>query len=513
MENITVTINYGTKLYEVLVNDIPLDIRAIEDKPIPEWFEVADNHSGWQGLIREIRDRIKDDESDLSFLFNGDPEHEKQFFRYLDENNIRYVDGPSDEERAEARFNDACKAEARGQYAAALKQYERAAELGRSDAKFQVAEYLVEGKGCDPVGGAEGRQSRALDLYVELANQGDARAMWRAAKCYRDGIGTAANEEKFLKWLKKAANAGDIDAKRELDEWQEAKRRAEEQAELERREAEARAEAERLAEEARTKEEIARKAAEEKKKAEKQREAARKADDAKTAYRLGMQYLYDKKQKNASQGIKYLTDSATAGYIDAMFELSARYKAGMGMKKDTSAAQKWFDLAAEKCIGNGDVESLCKLGFAYLAGRAVEKNVDEAEKYFRQALQLQASHCDANYGMAEVYYEKNIADPASTSSFVKGLGLGAAGVVGAVVAPVGLLATAGIAVAATLAGTAAIVVDLTPAEKRRAKKYVPLQDGQIMMRHYKVAANQGNEFAREKLKELSKYEKERKNGK
>lgn len=58
-------------------------ISAIQDKQITDWFNEADDKSGWRGLIPEIREQIGDLQVELSFDFIGEKEYKAIFDRCL----------------------------------------------------------------------------------------------------------------------------------------------------------------------------------------------------------------------------------------------------------------------------------------------------------------------------------------------------------------------------------------------------------------------------------------------
>lgn len=137
-------------LERILVDNVEIDCSEIKDKKISDWFYPAHNMSGWKGLMPEIYSHLADDQATPSFLFIGPPGFEKEFFRCLESNNVKYDGAPSDEERADFRYKDAYKEELRQNYSEALNLYEIASELGHIPAKLKCAEYLMQRKGIEP---------------------------------------------------------------------------------------------------------------------------------------------------------------------------------------------------------------------------------------------------------------------------------------------------------------------------------------------------------------------------
>lgn len=69
-----VIINYdseGLALERIKVDGIELDIDAIKNKTIPEWFLPSDGRDGWEGLIKEMQKAVADDNIDIELEFFG----------------------------------------------------------------------------------------------------------------------------------------------------------------------------------------------------------------------------------------------------------------------------------------------------------------------------------------------------------------------------------------------------------------------------------------------------------
>ena len=353
------------KLYDILVNGESLDISGIADMPVEAWFAPAKNRSGWQGLIKEIREFASDEKTDLAFEFQGDVGQKAIFFNCLDKNNIRYVDGPSAEELAENRIRDARKEEARGHKEEALRLFELASALGNTEAKFQVAEYYLHEIGYDASQlSADKKKSEALDLYLELAEQGDVRAMRRIAECYQKGLGTEADESGALKWLNRAADAGDEDAARELEDIKIA------QAE---REAKALREAEEKG-----RREAARIEAELKATEEKEREE--KSQQEKNQKITQSVYSEDVKDPLIAE---FMQQRALAfnGDVSAQYKVGRCFLDGRGCNKDSVSAYYWLDKAAS----SGHKMAMYYVGVCYEYGWGVDRNKWKAIEYYKKS--------------------------------------------------------------------------------------------------------------------------------
>jgi len=153
----------------------------------------------------------------------------------------------------------ACKYEP--DYVGAMRWYRRAAELGNARACTMIAELYFDGKGTEQStqkaiewyrmamamgedvkkqldvamqrqaaeqGDVEAqykygmycknnaRPIAAVHWLLKSANQGNSKAMYRLARCYEEGIGTAKNVVEAMQWYIKAAEKGNADAKAAL---------------------------------------------------------------------------------------------------------------------------------------------------------------------------------------------------------------------------------------------------------------------------------------------------------
>lgn len=64
--------------------------------------------------------------------------------------------------------------------------------------------------------GANRQHAKALEIYTECANDGNAEAMYLVGFQYNNGLGIAKNNEKAIEWYIKSANAGYLPAWRNL---------------------------------------------------------------------------------------------------------------------------------------------------------------------------------------------------------------------------------------------------------------------------------------------------------
>ncbi len=64
--------------------------------------------------------------------------------------------------------------------------------------------------------GIDDADDRLFQVQQSLANKGDARAEYYLGEMYEQGLGTAQNLDEAFKWYAKAAEQGDVMAKRKL---------------------------------------------------------------------------------------------------------------------------------------------------------------------------------------------------------------------------------------------------------------------------------------------------------
>ena len=79
MDKIKVVIRYENELKSITVDDNSMDIHAIKNLSMEDWFAASKNRSGWKGLKAQIFDMIEDDEAELVFQFIGPEKVKKDF--------------------------------------------------------------------------------------------------------------------------------------------------------------------------------------------------------------------------------------------------------------------------------------------------------------------------------------------------------------------------------------------------------------------------------------------------
>lgn len=361
---IRVVIVYSDKLESISVDGTYMEyISAIQNIPIPNWFDIRADRSGWKGLIAEIREMIDDNNVDLNFEFNGPQESKYIFEKCIFE--LGYgcnADGMSKDAIAKSNFAEAEKAEHRGLYQRAFDYYLKAAEHGElKEAQYKIGEYyynFCKGEGeIDFDLTIEEAISNAINYYEMAANQGYVDAQIRlseifdegeyveengeesfkwtimaakqgyaegeylAAISYQCGFGIEENYEEAVKWYKKAAEQGHIEACQELGR----------------------------------------------------------------AYRMGDLHLYE----DDKMAFYYYMEAAKRGDGFSQEKIGNFYIEGEGVEKSEKKAEKWYRKAFNSYMAEaakGDSYSQEQIAEFYMEGRGVEKNKQEAEKWYKRAL-------------------------------------------------------------------------------------------------------------------------------
>lgn len=123
---VKVTIMFGRNgLQDIQVNDDYLDIDAIREKAVEEWFEESDGRDGWEGLLSEVYNKVGDRNAEIVWDIWGPEDFKQQFNNCLAMYNVpttKVKDVPT-EDTKEKLWADAEKYDHRGQYVEAFKLY------------------------------------------------------------------------------------------------------------------------------------------------------------------------------------------------------------------------------------------------------------------------------------------------------------------------------------------------------------------------------------------------------
>lgn len=209
-----------------------------------------------------------------------------------------------------ANFQTGLEAYKRGDFAAALKEWQPLAEQGDANSQYNLGMLYARGQGVPQ------DYPKAIDWYQKAAAQGVAAAQYNLGVIYANGQGVPPNAEEARKWFLQAANQGVGNAAEGLGNIYHESGAFQNAAE-----------------------------------AEKWYRQAAERGVASAAFHLGV--MYDVGQgvtKNYDEALKWYHKAADAGYPAAMTNLGILYYNAQGVKRDLVQAYAWFARADK----NGD---------------------------------------------------------------------------------------------------------------------------------------------------------------
>lgn len=409
---VRVIVGYSDKLDSIVVDGEPLDISAISEKNVREWFKPSGKRDGWRGLIKELYSLLADDKVEFSFEFSGAKEIKKQFEECLREAGIvNKFEGNSEEKVAQENFEKGQRAEHAGNYSIALKYYETAANSGHMRGALAAAEYYYKEKGlegdrnsnedfyhgyellskvlekkaideedkqiqagvkvligkCFLYGkGVEKNEKRALKYLVEAAQDGNAEGACLCGECYEKGIGTEKNSLTAISFYEYSANQNYARGLSHLGRCY-------------------------LGGVEGVEKNIG--------KAIKLLKSATEQKDPLGECYLGLCYLMGcGVDRDIEKGKKLLEESADAGVSKAQLIMGDIYHAGDIVERSDKTAMRWYAPSAE----NGNAEAQFKLGMCYYLGQGMERCADKAVEWFRKSAEQE--YLDAKGFLGKCYY-------------------------------------------------------------------------------------------------------------
>ena len=327
MDKIKVVIRYVNELKSITVDDNSMDIHAIKNLSMEDWFAASKNRSGWKGLKAQIFDMIEDDEAELVFQFIGPEKVKKDFVDLLKKYNLgNHADGIADKDDIEQNIAYAQKHEHQGNFDKAFQLYKEAADKGNAEAQFYVAEYYYKFYNEEIVLSNEDKNNafkKAAEYYEKAALQDHAKAQYTYYKLYHelkeekrehflDNLISVFDQDRALIYLKRAAEHGNADAQ----------------------------------------------------------------------YELGDCYNYGEgTEKDSEKAFEWYLKAAKQGHSDAQYELGECYRFGFGTEENPEKAFEWCMKAAKQDNSNAQYE----VGLCYKTGYGTEENPEEAFKWFIKA--------------------------------------------------------------------------------------------------------------------------------
>lgn len=97
-------------------------------------------------------------------------------------------------------YGDGARAEAAGNFSAALQFYQSAANEGSSDAMYALGRFHRDG-----LGGAKPDPKTAFSWFLKAAKKGNVFARYEVGAAYRDGTGVARDTSQAKRWFYYAA--------------------------------------------------------------------------------------------------------------------------------------------------------------------------------------------------------------------------------------------------------------------------------------------------------------------
>lgn len=371
------------------------------------------------------------------------------------------ADGLSDEQCLDKAIEYYQKAAEKGNKHAEYKLYETFFDKGEKEKAFKMLEESAESGNLESQNmlgtcktferfGMEINEEEGVKWYRMAAEQGYAEAQCNLAFCYKRGIGVEPDMEEAYKWYKIAAEQGYPEGQDELGNCYELGIGVEENPE---------------------------EAYKWYRKAAEQGDADAQCDVG-DCYKDGIGVEVD-----FYQTIEWYTKALEQGEARAQYFIGYCYEMGDGMEENKEMAYNLYQKAAEQGYANAQY----RLGLCYEHGRGTEIDVEKAYAYYKIAADNMVPAPLACMKIANAYYSQ-------IDSGLDAIGRTSAMVAASVLIPI----TSFITIPAALFGSSAV-------RASKKKKFLATEAGKDMMKYYYIAADRGNEEAKEKIEELSQY--------
>ena len=220
----------------------------------------------------------------------------------------------------------------------AFEYFRKAAEQNNANAQYMLGVCYESGTGIDRDNAESDRLYQlAVKSFHKSAEKGDAEAQLLLGHCYEFGKGTEEDIVTAYKLYSKAADGGNVDAKKIMRAINTGKDMLQEALQ----------------------------------------------GNASAQYMLGK--LYQRGEgvlKDDSTAVKWYRKAADQGYHEAQYILGNLYQRGEGVFKADSTAAMWYRKAADQ----GNREAQYSLGGCYFEGCGVSQDYDEAVKWYQKAV-------------------------------------------------------------------------------------------------------------------------------
>jgi TPR repeat protein/serine/threonine protein kinase len=233
----------------------------------------------------------------------------------------------------------------------------------KSDADIAISYY---NRGVEYANGSGVPQNyeEALKWYRKAAELGQLDAMNNIGVCYADGQGVPKDLEESVKWYRKAAEQGSAIAQRNVGL--------------------AYLNGEGVSKNAKTAVGWYKKSA--------------MQGDADAQYILGLSYTEGEGvAANSAEAVKWYQEAASQGHSESQNELGLCYENGKGVAKDLFEAVKWYQKSAEQ----GNAMAQYNLGIAHLKGEGIAKNTTKAFEWIQKS--AANDNMDAQFQLGLMY--------------------------------------------------------------------------------------------------------------
>ncbi len=238
----------------------------------------------------------------------------------------------------------------------AVELFRKSAEKGEASAQNYLGLCYESGKGV------EKDVSKAVEWYRKSAEQEWPAALYNLGVCYHDGRGVERNISKAVELYRKSAEKGFADAQNSLGLCYESGKGVEKDVT---------------------------------KAMEWYRKSAEQGNVA-AQFNLGVCYYYGKGvEKDVIKAVELFRKSAEKGVAGAQNYLGLCYENGEGVEKDLSKAVEWYRKSAEQ----GWPVAQYNLGVCYHDGRGVERNVSKAVELYRKSAEQDCAVAQYFLGM------------------------------------------------------------------------------------------------------------------
>ena len=107
---------------------------------------------------------------------------------------------------AEQYYKTGKEADDAKDYATAVANYQKAADMGFAKAQYQL------GRAYDKGDGVKEDDAKAFQWYSKAAQQGHDKAQYQLGRCYKKGEGCTKDANAAFQWFEKSAAQGNADA-------------------------------------------------------------------------------------------------------------------------------------------------------------------------------------------------------------------------------------------------------------------------------------------------------------